>query len=121
MNWLDIAIIVLIAVPTLIGLRTGIIKAVMSLAGVIVGVILAGKYHVALAEQLTFITEDNIASIVAFALILLGVMIIASMLAALIKFAVSVVMWRQAEMRIPFSGFSAKNLSLISFTTGISR
>ena len=92
MNWLDIVIIVLIAVPTLIGLRTGIIKAVLSLAGVIVGVILAGKYHEVLAEQLTFITQDNIASIVAFALILLGVMIIASVLAALIKFAVSVVL-----------------------------
>ena len=92
MNWLDIVIIVLIAVPTLIGLRTGIIKATLSLAGVIVGVILAGRFHAALAEQLTFIAQDNIANIVAFALILLGVMIIASVLAALIKFVVSAVL-----------------------------
>ncbi len=33
MNWLDVVIIVLIAIPTLIGLRTGIIKATLSLAG----------------------------------------------------------------------------------------
>jgi len=35
MNWLDIVIIVLIAIPTLIGLKIGIIKAALSLAGVI--------------------------------------------------------------------------------------
>ncbi|MBA7644607.1 hypothetical protein ES703_52351 [subsurface metagenome] len=37
------------------------------------------------------------------------------------RLAVSVVMCKHAEMRIFFSGFSAANLSLISFTTGISR
>ena len=92
MNWLDIVIIVLIAIPTLIGLKIGIIKAALSLAGVILGTILAGHYYAALAEQLTFISQDNLAKIAAFAIILIGVMLIASVLAAVLKWVVSAVM-----------------------------
>ena len=92
MNLLDIGIIVAVAVPTVIGLRTGIIKMVLSLAGIIVGVILAGRYSVPLANQLSFITNEGVAKIVAFAIILIGVMIIAAVLASLFKWAASVVM-----------------------------
>ena len=92
MNWLDIVIIVLIAVPTLIGLKAGVIKAILSLVGVIIGVILAGQFHGLLAEQLTFISQESIANIVAFAIILIGVMIIASIIAAVLKWIVSAVM-----------------------------
>ena len=92
MNWLDIVIIVLIAIPTLIGLRTGIIKSALSLAGVIIGIILAGRYYVALSEQLTFIPQANFARIAAFAIILIGVMIVAGILASLLKWITSAVM-----------------------------
>ena len=92
MNWLDIVIIVLIAIATLIGLRIGIIKAVLSFAGVIIGVILAGRYYLALSEQLTFIPQANLAKIVAFALILVGIMLIAGILAALLKWIVSAIL-----------------------------
>lgn len=92
MNWLDIVVIILIAIPTLIGLRTGIIKSALSLAGVIVGIILAGRYYFALSEQLTFIPQANLARIAAFALILIGVMIVAGILASILKWVTSVVM-----------------------------
>jgi len=92
MNWLDIIIIVLIAIPTLIGLRIGIIKAALSLAGVIVGVILAGRFYVALSEQLTFIPQENLAKIAAFAIILIIVMLVAGILASVLKWLASIVM-----------------------------
>ena len=92
MNWLDIAILILIVIPTLIGLEAGIIKAILSLAGIIIGVILAGQFHEALGEQLTFIPQPNIANIVAFAIILIGVMIIAAVAASLLKWITSAVM-----------------------------
>ena len=92
MNWLDIVIIVAIAISTFMGLRAGIIKAVLSLAGVIVGVVLAGRYYVPFSEQLTFISEENIARIVAFAIILIVVLAIAAVLARFLKWAVSVIM-----------------------------
>lgn len=91
MNWLDIAIIVVIAIAALNGLRAGIIKAALSLAGLIIGVILAGRYYAPLSEQLPFIPQAG-AKIVAFAIILVGVMIIAGLLARFLKWAVSVVM-----------------------------
>ena len=92
MSWLDIVLLVVIAIPTLLGFRAGIIKAVLSLAGVIVGVILAGRYYVPLSEQLTFITHAGAAKIVAFAIILIVVMIIAGVAASLLKWAASIVM-----------------------------
>jgi len=92
MNWLDIVIIVAIAIPTLIGLRIGMIKAALSLAGLIVGVIVAGRYYLPLSEQLSFISPASVAEIVAFAIILVGVMVIAGVLARLLKWTASVIM-----------------------------
>ncbi len=92
MNWLNIVIIVALAISTFLGFRTGIIKAVLSLAGLVVGVILAGRYYVPLSEQLSFISQAGVAEVVAFAIILIGVMVIAVVLARLLKWAASVVM-----------------------------
>jgi len=92
MNWLDIVLIVAIAIPTFIGLRIGIIKAALSLAGLIVGVILAGRYYVLLSQQLSFIPQASVAKVVAFAIILIGIMVIAGVIARLLKWAVSVTM-----------------------------
>ena len=92
MSWLDIIIVVLIVFPILLGLKIGIIKSVLSLVGIVLGVILAGRYYDVLAQHLTFISQSNLAEIAAFAIILIGVMIIAAILAALIKWVVSAVM-----------------------------
>ena len=92
MNWLDIVILVIVVVSVFLGLRIGIIKAALSLAGVIVGVILAGRYYVPLAEQLTFISQEDVAEGVAFAIILIVVMVIAGILATFLKWAASAVM-----------------------------
>ena len=92
MNWLDIVILVAVAIATFIGLRIGIIKAALSLAGIIVGVVLAGRFYTSLAERLTFIPQENIAQAAAFAIILIGVMVIAAVIASLLKWAASVVM-----------------------------
>ena len=92
MNWLDIVIIVAIAIFTFIGLRIGIIKAVLSLVGLIVGVILAGLYYIPLSEQLGFIPLATMAKVVAFAIIMIGVMVIAGVLAWLLKWAATIMM-----------------------------
>ena len=92
MNWLDIVILVILVINVFVGLRIGIIKAVLSMVGVIVGVILAGRFYVPLGEQLTFIQQAGVANIVAFIIILVGAMAVASILAALLKRTVSAVM-----------------------------
>jgi len=92
MSWLDIVILIIIAIPTVIGLKIGIIKAVLTVVGVIVGVILAGRFYAPFAEVLTFISQPSIAKIVAFGIILVGVMVIAAVLAAFIKKVISMVL-----------------------------
>jgi membrane protein required for colicin V production len=92
MSWLDIAIIVIIGLTIFAGLKIGIIKAVLTLAGVIVGVILAGRFYAALAEQLTFIPQETLARVVAFAIILVGVILVASIIAGVIKWLASIVL-----------------------------
>jgi membrane protein required for colicin V production len=92
MNWLDIVILVLILIPTLIGLKTGLIKALFTVAGMIVGVVLAGRFSESLGGSLTFISDPGWARVAAFAIILIAVMIIASILAAVIKWVISAVL-----------------------------
>ena len=92
MNWLDIVIIVAIAITTFLGLKIGLIKAVLSLVGLIVGVILARLFYVPLSEQLGFIPQATVAKVVAFAIIMIGVMIIAGVLAMVLKWITSMIM-----------------------------
>lgn len=92
MNWLDIIIIAAIAITTFVGLKIGLIKAVLSLAGLIIGVILARLFYVPLSEQLTFISQATLAKVAAFAIIMVGVMIIAGVLAMVLKWITSVMM-----------------------------
>jgi len=89
MNWVDIVIIVAMVVSVFVGIRIGIIKAAMSLVGIIVGVALAGQYYGPLAERLTFISNTGIADAVAFVIIMATVMAIAIVLAVIIKWAAS--------------------------------
>ena len=92
MNWLDIVILVIVAAATFAGLRNGLIKTVLSLAGLIVGIILAGRFYVSLAGRLSLIPQESIKQAVAFAIILIVVMVIAAVLAAILKWVTSLVM-----------------------------
>ena len=85
MSWLDIIILILLVVPTLIGLKLGIIKVLFTVAGMIVGVVLAGRFSEPLGKSLTFISDPGWAKIAAFAIILIVVMLIASVLAGVLK------------------------------------
>ncbi len=92
MNWLDIVILVVLIAPIFIGLKMGLIKAAFSLAGLIIGVVLASNFYESLARIMTFISNEGIANIVAFALILIVVMVIAAVLARVLKTFIKFVM-----------------------------
>jgi membrane protein required for colicin V production len=91
MSWLDIVILVVVAIATFLGLLIGLIRAALSLAGIIVGVILAGHFSGSLAQRLTFISSEGVAKAAAFAIILIGVLIIAGLVARLLTWAASAV------------------------------
>lgn len=92
MNWLDIVILVMLVVPAFTGLRAGIIKVALSLAGLILGVVLAGRFYEPLSGKLTFIPGESLANIAAFAIILIAVMLVAGIVASVLKLMVSAVM-----------------------------
>ena len=92
MNWLDIVILVVLLIAAVMGLKMGLIKAVLLLAGIIVGVVLAGHYSGPLGERLTFISSEGVAKAVAFAVIMLAVLAVAAIAAALLTWAAKVSM-----------------------------
>lgn len=92
MNWLDILLIILLIGSAIGGLISGLIKTVFSLAGLILGVILAGHYYLSLADYLTFVPTEKGPPIVAFIIIFLAVMIVATLLGILLTKLVSTVM-----------------------------
>ena len=92
MNWLDIVILVIIASGTFLGLKRGLIKAVLSLAGLTAGIILAGQYYAPLAEQLTSIPQANVAGVIAFAIILIATLVITGVLARFLGWVAAKVM-----------------------------
>ncbi len=85
MNWLDIVIIVALIIPIFLGLFVGFIKTVLSLAGMIVGVVLASNFYQGLAGMLTFISNRSIANIVAFIIILAAVILVATLVAIFLR------------------------------------
>ncbi|MFC1905134.1 CvpA family protein [Chloroflexota bacterium] len=92
MNWLDIVLLVALIIPVFIGLKRGLVKAVLSLAGLIVGIILASNFYQPVAKMLGFIPNEVAANIVAFILILGIIMIAAGVVAAVLRFTVKAVM-----------------------------
>jgi len=92
MNWLDIILLVMLFVPTFIGLRKGLIKAALSFAGLLIGVVLAGNFYKPVSRIFGFIDNENVAYILAFLLILALVMVAAFFLARLLKSIISITM-----------------------------
>jgi membrane protein required for colicin V production len=92
LNWLDIIVIIALIIPILAGLKIGLIKAALSLAGLIVGVVLASNFYQQLGGALGFITDEKIANIVGFIIILVVVMVIANVVAALIKYTAKAIL-----------------------------
>jgi len=92
MNWLDIALVILLLIPAFIGLKAGIIKILLTVAGVIVGVVLAGRLSGPLGERLTFISSPGTAKVVAFVFILVAVVVLAAVAAFLLRKVVSAIL-----------------------------
>jgi membrane protein required for colicin V production len=83
MNWLDIVIIVVAVLLGIGGLRQGIIRTVFGIAGLIGGIVLAGRYYDGLAAVLSP-AGATWANIAAYAIILLATLIVAGVVGHLV-------------------------------------
>ena len=90
MNWLDIVIIIGLALSVITGIQQGLIRILFTLAGGIIGVVLAGRYSDDLALKLTFISDLSIAGIVSFVVIVAATIIVAMILGMIVKKVVHV-------------------------------
>jgi len=97
MNWLDYVILVALIVPTIIGLKRGVISAALSLVGLIVGVTLAGNFYEQLGQLMTFIPNVSIANVIAFIIIVAAVMLIVTIIVRVLKSVVKAVMLGWAD------------------------
>jgi membrane protein required for colicin V production len=90
MNWLDIVITVVVALLGFAGLRQGMIRTVFGIAGLIGGIVLAGRYYDELAARL-FPSGASWANIAAYAIIAIATLVVAGvigwLLAKLVNFA----------------------------------
>jgi membrane protein required for colicin V production len=82
-NWLDIVIIVVVALLGIVGLRQGLIRTVFGIAGLIGGIFLAGRYYDELAELL-FPSGAIWANIASYAIIAVATMVVAGVIGWLI-------------------------------------
>jgi membrane protein required for colicin V production len=92
MNWLDALIVFALVFFSLAGLKNGLIKTVLSLAGLIIGIFLASRYYPLLAQRMGFISQVSIANIVAFVIILVGVTVLAVVVVQLLTWTASAMM-----------------------------
>jgi len=90
MNWLDIVIIVVLILLGVAGLRQGMIRTVFGIAGLIGGIVLAGRYYQPFAARL-FPSGAIWGNIAAYAIILLATLLVAGvigwLIAKLVNFA----------------------------------
>jgi membrane protein required for colicin V production len=90
MNWVDLVIVIIIALTTFYSLRMGIIRVAMTLIGLVVGVYAALGYYPRVAILLNpTIGNPVLSNAIAFFLILVVVWIAASLLASLVRTALN--------------------------------
>lgn len=91
MNWLDIVIIALVGIPAFLGWRNGVIRLIFTLAGGILGIILAGQLWGSVAPMIP-LGNSGAQRLVAFAAIFFLVMVAAWVAARLVRTALSILL-----------------------------
>jgi membrane protein required for colicin V production len=91
MNWVDITVLALVGASTLLGLYWGLIRQAIAVAGVVAGILLAGRFYQPVAEFLHgkdgggLVADANWARIIAFAGILLIVGVLVGAIGSLVR------------------------------------
>ena len=96
-NWADVAIMIIILLNVIIGIRQGIIRGIINLIGVIVAIFLAIFWFKEVGEYISSHSRISveIANILGFAIIFLGVCLIARIIEIFLKkiFSLLFVSW----------------------------
>lgn len=86
MNWLDFAIIVVLVWFAYAGLSMGVIRAGIALGSALVGVLLAGRFYLRLAGDVSIVNADPTTNqLIAFVAIFAGAALAGQIVAAMLK------------------------------------
>jgi membrane protein required for colicin V production len=86
MNSVDIIIIIVVLLSGALGIYWGFIRQALAIAGLIAGVVFAGRYGANVADALSsFLSNDVLARSLGFVIVLVGVSAAASLLASLLR------------------------------------
>ena len=92
MNGLDFVLIALLGLPALMGFRSGLIRMVANLAGIIVGITLAGQFGGQVADALdSFIDNETAAKILGYVIIVSVTLVIATFIGNIARKALTFV------------------------------
>lgn len=92
LNWVDIIILALVLGGAFFGWRNGVLRWVLTLAGAVVGAVLAGQFYDTFESAVPGVESEALRQIIAFAAIFLAVVVGAWVLARLVKAAMNVVL-----------------------------
>ncbi|MCY4638764.1 MAG: CvpA family protein [Chloroflexi bacterium] len=93
LNWLDLAIIVILAALTWRAFAVGLIREVVMLAAVVLGAVLAGQVYRELAADAEIVLEDQrTRELVAFVAIFAGVVVLGQFVALFLRRAASLLL-----------------------------
>jgi membrane protein required for colicin V production len=84
LNYIDIAVIVVIAWFTFSAFSAGIIREVVTITGVALGVVLAGLFYQDLADDVKLAVDNNNASSIIAFLLIFGACVLAGQLAGML-------------------------------------
>lgn len=93
MNWVDFVILALIGIPALLGLKTGLIRAVANLGGIIVGIFLASRFSGQAADLIGIVVKnEDLTGPLGFIAIMAGTLVLAWIAAAFLKRVLSLLL-----------------------------
>jgi membrane protein required for colicin V production len=101
MNWLDIVIIVVALLLGIVGLRQGIIRTVFGIAGLIGGIVLAGRYYDELAALLSS-SGATWVKIAAYVIILIATLIVAGVIGRFVAKLIHLVLLEWLDRLVGF-------------------
>jgi membrane protein required for colicin V production len=102
-NWLDVAIIVVLLWFTFTGLTTGLVREIVPLGAAVIGVVLAGHFYLRLADDIKIVYDNpTVDRLVAFVSIFGASVLAGEIVAGMLKGTASLLLLGPADQVVGF-------------------
>lgn len=98
MNTLDVLFLIIITFFTILGIYWGLIHQVLAVVGLLVGIVMAGRFSGVVAAWLSsFVADEALAGALGFILVVAGVSVIASFVASVLRLFVGLLLLKPVD------------------------